>query len=234
MNILLVFEKKSVSKFVEDYLFDNEVNNDFKFGYTNHISHLNCEYEKIRKKDDKYYLSNSQAMFKPLELDGVDIPVDTYLEYNNHQQALQDFYDYSQFDMIISLCDKDIFGALAFAKYLQNNKIPANKAYITKNDVYSEEGIVSIMNLVNLIPFNDYFSGVKELLVKNNFECEYPRKSDILSLRRSTGINRREFADYFNIPYRTVENWENDVNTCPAYLYELMVFKLKTDGTLLE
>ena len=31
---------------------------------------------------------------------------------------------------------------------------------------------------------------------------------ELLELRKSTGMNRREFAEYFEIPYRTVQDWE--------------------------
>ncbi len=30
----------------------------------------------------------------------------------------------------------------------------------------------------------------------------------MIELRGSTGMNRREFCDYFGIPYRTVTEWE--------------------------
>ena len=30
----------------------------------------------------------------------------------------------------------------------------------------------------------------------------------LVELRKSTGMNRRQFSDYFGIPYRTVQDWE--------------------------
>ena len=45
-------------------------------------------------------------------------------------------------------------------------------------------------------------------------------------LRGKTGMNRKQFAEYFNIPYRTVENWENGVREIPPYLLELIEYKL--------
>ena len=45
-------------------------------------------------------------------------------------------------------------------------------------------------------------------------------------------MNRKEFANYFNIPYRTVENWETDSTNkrnCPTYLLELMIYKLENE-----
>ena len=33
-------------------------------------------------------------------------------------------------------------------------------------------------------------------------------KDKIRELRESTGMNRKEFCEYFEIPYRTVTEWE--------------------------
>ena len=35
-------------------------------------------------------------------------------------------------------------------------------------------------------------------------------KERIVSLRESTGMTRKEFCEYFQIPYRTVTEWERD------------------------
>lgn len=52
----------------------------------------------------------------------------------------------------------------------------------------------------------------------------------IKSLREATGMNQTEFAAYFNIPRRTVQNWELNTRQCPAYLLELMQYKLEHEG----
>lgn len=49
-------------------------------------------------------------------------------------------------------------------------------------------------------------------------------------LRRASGMTQQRFADYFGIPKRTVENWEAGVNKCPAYLLDLMKYKLENEG----
>lgn len=54
-------------------------------------------------------------------------------------------------------------------------------------------------------------------------------QSDVLKLRNLTRMNRKEFAEYFGIPYRTVEDWENKKSTCSSYLFELMKFKIEKD-----
>ena len=50
----------------------------------------------------------------------------------------------------------------------------------------------------------------------------------IKELRLSTGMNRREFCDYFDIPYRTVTEWELHADTkrkhTRCYLVGFLVF----------
>jgi DNA-binding transcriptional regulator YiaG len=42
-------------------------------------------------------------------------------------------------------------------------------------------------------------------------------------------MNRKQFSEYFGIPYRTVQDWEADKRELPEYLLRLMVYKVKTD-----
>lgn len=51
----------------------------------------------------------------------------------------------------------------------------------------------------------------------------------ISALRIEYRMSRKEFAEYFNIPYRTVQNWELGYRKCPLYLREMMRFKLHCD-----
>ena len=48
-------------------------------------------------------------------------------------------------------------------------------------------------------------------------------------LRENSGMTRPQFAEYFGIPYRTVQSWELGERTCPAYLLELMKYKLDNE-----
>jgi DNA-binding transcriptional regulator YiaG len=48
-------------------------------------------------------------------------------------------------------------------------------------------------------------------------------------LRKSSGMTRPQFAEYFGISYRTIQNWELGERTCPAYLLELMKYKLDNE-----
>lgn len=48
-------------------------------------------------------------------------------------------------------------------------------------------------------------------------------------LRESTGMNMKQFGEYFNIPYRTIQNWDSERRHCPDYLLELMKYKLEKE-----
>lgn len=45
-------------------------------------------------------------------------------------------------------------------------------------------------------------------------------------LREGSGLSRTEFAKHFEIPYRTVQNWELGLRECPEYLLKLLKYKL--------
>lgn len=51
----------------------------------------------------------------------------------------------------------------------------------------------------------------------------------LVELRASTGMNRREFCDYFEIPYRTMQDWELGNRKMPDYLLRLMTYKAKME-----
>ena len=53
-------------------------------------------------------------------------------------------------------------------------------------------------------------------------------------LRTSTGMNIKEFSEYFNIPYRTMQNWESERRQCPEYLLELMQYKLLNENKIVN
>ena len=46
-------------------------------------------------------------------------------------------------------------------------------------------------------------------------------------LREQSGMNLTEFSKFFEIPYRTVQNWDAGTRACPSYLLKLMQFRLE-------
>ncbi len=56
---------------------------------------------------------------------------------------------------------------------------------------------------------------------------EMDRKAKIKELRESTGMNRKEFCKYFQIPYRTVTEWELDNRHAPEYVLRLLEYYIQ-------
>lgn len=53
---------------------------------------------------------------------------------------------------------------------------------------------------------------------------------ELKKIRAQTGLNRREFADYFEIPLRTVEDWEAGKRKMPEYLLRLISYKVRIEA----
>ena len=54
----------------------------------------------------------------------------------------------------------------------------------------------------------------------------------IKELRLSTRMTQREFAGYFNIPLRTIENWETGKRNPPEYVVELIRYKIEKEENM--
>ena len=54
-------------------------------------------------------------------------------------------------------------------------------------------------------------------------------KDYLVELRESTGMTRKEFCEYFEIPYRTVQDWELVNRKMPDYLLRLMEYKIRME-----
>ena len=55
-------------------------------------------------------------------------------------------------------------------------------------------------------------------------------KDEIKKLRDSTGMNRKEFCEYFGIPYRTVTEWERGTRKMPDYVLRLLAYKIEMEN----
>lgn len=55
------------------------------------------------------------------------------------------------------------------------------------------------------------------------------RTEAFIKLRKSTGLNRRQFCDYFQIPYRTVTDWERGARHMPDYVLRLLEYYIRME-----
>lgn len=54
-------------------------------------------------------------------------------------------------------------------------------------------------------------------------------KDRLIELRKSTGMNRKQFCEYFDIPYMTVSDWEHGNRRIPGYLLRLMEYYVRME-----
>ncbi len=56
----------------------------------------------------------------------------------------------------------------------------------------------------------------------------------VRELRASTGLNRKEFCEKYEIPYRTMTEWELGQRRAPDYVIRLLAYYIKTQEILKE
>ena len=54
-------------------------------------------------------------------------------------------------------------------------------------------------------------------------------KDILIELRESTGMNRHQFCEYFEIPYMTVSDWEHGKKRVPKYFLRLLEYYVKAE-----
>ncbi|RKJ19130.1 hypothetical protein D7X48_14495 [bacterium D16-50] len=59
-------------------------------------------------------------------------------------------------------------------------------------------------------------------------------KEKIRGMRESTGMTRKEFCKFFQIPYRTVTEWELGNRHAPEYVLRLLEYYIRTEGLVKE
>lgn len=54
-------------------------------------------------------------------------------------------------------------------------------------------------------------------------------KTELIRLKERTGLNWKDFSEYFHIPYRTVQDWYMGKRSMPEYLLRLMIYKIEIE-----
>lgn len=67
----------------------------------------------------------------------------------------------------------------------------------------------------------------KEIRKNEEKENAINNASDFKEILQLSGMTMKLFSDYFNIPYRTVQNWSSGERQPPEYVLELIKDKLK-------
>lgn len=51
----------------------------------------------------------------------------------------------------------------------------------------------------------------------------------IRAIRYYSGLNRNEFCDWLDIPYRTLQEWERGGRVMPKYVLNLIAYKVRME-----
>ena len=51
----------------------------------------------------------------------------------------------------------------------------------------------------------------------------------IKAIREYTGLSRKDFCEKYNIPYRTVTEWELGQRTAPEYVLRMLEYYVRTN-----
>ncbi len=54
-------------------------------------------------------------------------------------------------------------------------------------------------------------------------------REELIKLKEKTGFNWKKLADYYGIPYRTIQDWYMGKRNMPDYLLRLMIYKFEME-----
>ena len=54
----------------------------------------------------------------------------------------------------------------------------------------------------------------------------------IIRMRKEAGMKQVEFAEFFDIPVRTLQDWEHGLRKPPEYLIRLLAYRLQAEGLI--
>ena len=67
-----------------------------------------------------------------------------------------------------------------------------------------------------------------------NYVVQDTEKIAVKDLRENAGMSRKEFCEYFKIPYRTLQSWELEDRDAPEYVKRLLAYVIRFNEMLEE
>lgn len=58
------------------------------------------------------------------------------------------------------------------------------------------------------------------------------KREELIELKNKSGMNWKQFSEYYEIPYRTIQDWEHGKREMPDYVLRLMQYKMKMEELL--
>lgn len=115
-------------------------------------------------------------------------------------------------------------------RWTMEEKETAKEELAKLNCTYEEFGELTHIEEYAL----EYFEADEEgeFYEGSDYDLAEEKGIDIRELRLEAGMTQREFAEYFNIPVRSIENWEGKKRECPEYVLELIKYKLEKENMI--
>ena len=74
----------------------------------------------------------------------------------------------------------------------------------------------------------DFFASYDEKEAKKDLANRI-QAYEIKAIREQTGMNRKDFAAWLGIPYRTISDWEHGERKMPDYVLRLIAYKVRME-----
>lgn len=58
------------------------------------------------------------------------------------------------------------------------------------------------------------------------------KREELIRLKEESGMNWKQFSEYYGIPYRTIQDWEHGKREMPNYVLKLMQYKMRMEKYL--
>lgn len=75
----------------------------------------------------------------------------------------------------------------------------------------------------------DYYIKDLEIMSEETKRDDKALSERVKALRKRMGMTQQQFGDYFEIPRRTLQDWESGKRRIPTYLLKLMEFKVNEE-----
>lgn len=72
-------------------------------------------------------------------------------------------------------------------------------------------------------------SGNVEMIRNACYHTDMSTREELIRIKEESGMSWRSFAEYFAIPYRTMQDWQLGNRRMPEYLLRLMLYRLEIE-----
>lgn len=169
-NVLICYPKNAVKGWFETVMEKNPESfpDSYSWQITDVVTHVDDPYARFeRQGDGKWHPEGGTVAFDSLSLSGIDIPKDTFVYFSRGQEKINP----ADYDEIISINDPDVYGVLEFAKFLEDNNVPVEKASVIPCYYFTSTG--SMEGIEDKVPFAKAFEKTTSGIRTGDYGCPY-------------------------------------------------------------